>query len=301
LSSKSVESVPSQTALFTALRRALAHRKYNNQGFGPDYLAEIFLPFYYRFFLRFKKIRERAIDQLAAAMPGMNEYIIARTAFFDGLFIDALRSQIPQIVLLGAGYDSRAYRFAQEIRDTRIFELDALPTQERKIMCLKAEKIRIPQEVRFTPANFASEGLGEVLENAGYNSQRRALFIWEGVSYYLERDAVRETLCLVGRSVHPESAIAFDYTIASSEAEAGGYFGAAVFLEAMKSYHTQEGLRFSLKEGEVAAFMADCGLRLVEHLDNEAIERKYLTDDRGSLLGRMTGLFRLACAEIAKG
>ena len=59
--------------------------------------------------------------------------MLARTAFFDNLFIDALNKNIPQIVLLGAGYDTRAYRFADLNNATKIFELDIAPTQNRKM------------------------------------------------------------------------------------------------------------------------------------------------------------------------
>lgn len=61
---------------------------------------------------------------MIAKAPGSYEYFIARTAFFDAAVRRALDENVPQIVLLGAGYDSRAYRFADRIRDTRIFELD---------------------------------------------------------------------------------------------------------------------------------------------------------------------------------
>jgi methyltransferase (TIGR00027 family) len=299
MDNQTVEQVPSQTALFTALRRALACREYQNEQFGPDFLAEIFLPAQYRFFMRFKKIRERAKSRLAQAMPGMNEYIIARTRYFDELFRDALSNRVPQIVLLGAGYDSRAYRFARENLGTRIFELDAAPTQKRKIKCLQAAKIHIPDDVRYVRVNFMIEALDEVLEKAGFSHQERTLFIWEGVSYYLEREAVRKTLGVAGRMAHPESTLGFDYAVAISETEAGDYYGASVFLEAMKSYHRSEGLLFSIKPGELQAFLAECSLRAVQDLGFEAIEKAYLTDEQGARVGRMTGIFRLACAGMA--
>lgn len=135
---KTVETMPSQTALFTALRRTIAYKETPHRKFGPDSLAEIFLPGYYRFFLRSARIRENTRNKLAAVMPGMNEYVIARTIYFNELFTAALEQPIPQIVLLGAGYDSRAYRFAKQNRGTKIFELDARPTQERKNKCLRA-------------------------------------------------------------------------------------------------------------------------------------------------------------------
>jgi methyltransferase (TIGR00027 family) len=295
MSDQSIEQSPSQTALFSALRRALAYRHYRDEKFGADYLAEIFLPAQYRFFMRFKRIRDRARAQLSMAMPGMNEYIIARTRFFDSLFREALRRLVPQIVLLGAGYDSRPYRFAAENKGTRIFELDAAPTQERKIKQLKSASISIPEGVKFVPVNFRSERLKEVLEKAGFSSQERALFLWEGVSYYLEREAVGETLEFAGRA-QAESVFAFDYAVTLSETEAGGYYGAAEFLEAMKSFHTAEGLLFSNKPDEIEAFLAGCNLRLRDDLGHEAIEQNFLKDENGVLLGKVTGIFRLASA-----
>lgn len=129
---KSVEQKPSKTALIGALRRTLANKEFENDKYGSDNLAECFLPPHFRFFLGFKKIRANIKNKLDRFLPGMSEYLIARTAYFDRLIVDALNSKIPQIVLLGAGYDSRAYRFATLNHGTRIFESDTVPTQNRK-------------------------------------------------------------------------------------------------------------------------------------------------------------------------
>ena len=295
MNNQTVEQKPSETALFTALRRTIAHKEYNNEEFGPDYLAEIFLPASYPFFLRFKKIRENTKNKLAGFMPGMNEYIIARTAFFDGLFLDAIQSQIPQIVLLGAGYDSRAYRFAKSINGTKIFELDASPTQNRKIKCLQAAHIRIPVEVQFVPINFINESLGDVLEKAGYKNQEQTLFLWEGVSYYLDQDSAKETLGFVSRS-HRDTVIAFDYAISLAEENINEYYGASELIKSMKEHHANEELLFSIKPGEIESFLAEMNLRMIEYLDNEAIVQKYLMGDNGSLIGRMAGNFCFVCA-----
>lgn len=295
MNKKNVEYMPSETALFAALHRAIAHKQYNNTKLGPDYLAEIFLPAHYRFFLRFDKVRENTRIKLAQAMPGMTEYIIARTAYFDRLFQDGLKDQIPQVVLLGAGYDSRAYRFAQSNKCTKIFELDAFPTQNRKIKCLKAAHIRLPEEVLYIPINFTSESLGIVLEQAGYKNQERTLFLWEGVSMYLDREAVKNTLRFISCS-HTGSVIAYDYTISISEENLNDYFGAKEFLISMMKHHANEEMLFSIKHGEINSFLADMNLRMIDNLGNEAIEGKYLLDENGSSIGRMTGNFRFVCA-----
>ena len=290
-----VEQKPSETALFAALRRAIANKTYKNEKFGPDDLAEIFLPAHFRFFLRFKKIRVDTRNKLDGFLPGLTEYMIARTAYFDRLFVDALNNETPQIVLLGAGYDSRSYRFSKLNRGTQIFELDIAPTQDRKKSCLKKARIAIPQNIKLAPINFNEEALGDVLVKAGYDNQKQTLFIWEGVSYYLDPESVDATLAFVSHAAHPESAIAFDYTASISEEIMRG-FGVKAFAQVMKEQHPNEALMFSVADGEIGSFLAQRDLKVVEHLDNEDIERAYLTDDNGLLIGRMTAHFRFVLA-----
>ena len=296
MTNKSVEQKPSETALFAALRRTIAHKEFRNEKFGPDDLAEYFLPPHFRFFLRFTKIRENTKNKLNDALPGLNEYMIARTAYFDRLFVDALDNEIRQIVLLGAGYDTRAYRFNQSNRGTKIFELDITPTQDRKKKCLKKARIDIPQHVRFVPINFKEESLKDILEKAGYEDQAKTLFLWEGVSYYLDAESVDVTLDFVSHTSHQESAIAFDYTISLSEKNLNDYYGVREFAQTMKEHHANEELMFSIDEGKIESYLEQRGLKKLDHLDNGEIERTFLVKDNGSLLGQITGHFRFVSA-----
>jgi methyltransferase (TIGR00027 family) len=296
MTNSGVEQKPSETALFAALRRTIANKEFRNEAFGPDELAECFLPPHFRFFLRFQRIRANTKNRLDEFLPGLNEYMIARTAYFDRLFVDALNSKTPQIVLLGAGYDSRAYRFANSNQGTRVFELDIAPTQDRKKKCLRKARIDIPEHVTFVPIDFNQDSLGDALERAGYKSNRKTLFIWEGVSYYLEAESVDTTLEFVSHASHRESTIAFDYTISISEENVNDYYGAKEFAQTMKEHHADEELLFSIDEGEIESFLGQRGLRMVEHLDNEEIERAFLLEEDGSLVGQKTGHFRFVLA-----
>jgi methyltransferase (TIGR00027 family) len=199
-------------------------------------------------------------------------------------------------VLLGAGYDSRAYRYVNSNHRTRVFELDIAPTQDRKRKCLKAARIDIPQQVRFVPINFNEESLRDVLEKAGYEHQEKTLFIWEGVSYYLDVESVDATLEFVSKYSHKDSVIAFDYTISVTEENINRYYGAKEFTQTMKEHHANEELMFSIEEGEIDSFLEQRELKMVEHLDNEGIERKYLINDNGQLIGQITGHFRFVAA-----
>lgn len=291
-----VEQKPSETALFAALRRTLANKEFKDAKFGPDYLAEYFLPPHFRFFLRFKKIRENTKNRLNGFLPGLNEYMIARTAYFDGLFVDALRNGFPQIVILGAGYDSRAYRFTELNRDTKIFELDIAPTQNRKKACLKKAQIDISPEVIYVPIDFNKELLRDVLERAGCREQEKTLFIWEGVSYYLDAKSVDATLNFVSHTSCPESIIAFDYTVTLSEENLPEYYGAKAFTQTMREHHANEELMFSVGEGIIESFLEGRNLKMIKHLDNKEIEKTFLTLDNGSCIGSMTGHFCLVSA-----
>jgi len=291
-----VEQTPSDTAMFAALRRAIANKDYKNAKLGPDHLAEYFLPTYFRFFLKIKPIRANARRRLDTYFPGLTEYMIARTAYFDRLFVEALDSETPQIVLLGAGYDTRAYRFARSNRRTRIYELDVPTTQARKIECLRKARLDIPDQVRFVPINFNQESLAETLAKAGCRSDLKTLFIWEGVTYYLEQEAVEATLEFISQVAQPGSAIAFDYTVSLSEGNKGRYYGAEEFAQTMKAYHANEALLFSIHEGEIEKYLLQRGLRMLNHLDNEEIESTFLQAADGSSIGKNTGHFRFVLA-----
>jgi methyltransferase (TIGR00027 family) len=294
MSKKGVTQRPSQTALFAALRRTLAHKEFHGQKFGPDYLAEIFLPPQWRFFLKFKKMRINAKNKLDKFLPGMHEYMIARTLYFDDLFIDALNNNIPQIVLLGAGYDTRAYRYENLNSVTKIFELDVPTTQNRKKKCLAKARLDVPENLHLVPINFDRESMADVLERAGYEADQRTLFMWEGVCYYLEPASVDATLEFVSRSSNHESVIAFDYGIPVSEKDVDRYYGLKEFFQTMAKAHSDEKFIFAIDD--VESFLANRGLKTIEHLENNEIEERFLTDENGSSIGRITGLFRLVSA-----
>lgn len=294
MSKKGVEQKHSETAIMAALHRTLANKEFKTQRFGPDYLAEYFLPAHFRFFLKFKKVRINARDKLNRFMPGLYEYMIGRTAFFDTIFLSALKENIPQIVLLGAGYDTRPYRFAEVNNTTKIIELDIETTQKRKIKCLKKTGISIPKHVTLVPIDFNKESLKTVLEKAGYEQHKKTLFIWEGICYYLTPESVDATLEFVYRSSNKESVIAFDYAVSISEDTINNYYGVKEFTQSWKKHHANEVFRFTIDEGKIESFLAQRDLKIINHLDNSEIEKRFLLKENGSLIGHITGLFRFA-------
>ena len=149
----SVDARPSESALTVAFCRALAAHEAREDVRGPDTLAELFVAEESRKSLRDPAARQWIIDKFG----GTYEFFIARTAYGDRIFHSALRDGTPQIVLLGAGYDTRTYRFRDSIRSTRVFELDTAPTQQRKRRILGEAGWPEPEQLTYVPINFETE------------------------------------------------------------------------------------------------------------------------------------------------
>jgi methyltransferase (TIGR00027 family) len=296
MADKSVEKKHSETAVMAGLHRTIANKEFKNDRFGPDYLAEYFLPSHFRFFIRFDKIRKKIRNKLNTFMPGLFEYMIARTKYFDNVFTDALNKNVPQIVLLGAGYDTRAYRFAKLNNATKIFELDIVTTQNRKKKCLKKAQMDVPELVTLIPIDFNKESIKNVLEKAGYENNKKTLFIWEGVCYYLEPESIDATLEFVSASSQNESVLAFDYAVLIAEENMSNYYGVKEFAQTMKKHHPNEIFKFAIDESRIKSFLEERGLKMVNHMNAHEIEKSFLLDDKELTIGPITGVFRFVQA-----
>jgi len=287
-----LEKQASGTAMATAFMRALAAYDPRKEIRGNDYLAEIFLEEEQKKPLKDPAIRAWVMKNRSA--PGAYEFMIARTAFFDRIVEQAFKENIDQMVLLGAGYDSRPYRFRKSIQDTKIFELDGKPTQQRKKEYLQRAEISISEQISFVPINFETDNLRETLTEAGFSQGKKTLFIWEGVTYYLSREAVDNMLAFVRSNSPSGSSISFDY--ASLSDEALNEDGAKELRKHMQSRYSNEPTRFGIRAGKIEAFLAERGFEVVEHLTAAEMNEKYLSIRGSSDLGKVPSLFCLVYA-----
>src|SRR5690242_19428209 len=128
-------------------------------------------------------------------------------------------------MILGAGYDTRAYRFADELSSVRVFELDHPVTAAVKLARVRRAFGELPEHVTYVRADLEREDLGLALVRAGYASAARTLFIWSGVSFYLSAEAVDSVLGFVRQSSGPGSSIVFDYHYQGFTDGTGDYYG----------------------------------------------------------------------------
>jgi len=113
-----------------------------------------------------------------------------------------------QVVLLGAGLDTRAARLARV--GVRYFEVDHPHTQAEKRTRLAALETYPTENITFVPCDFEHDNVWEQLRQAGWKTDVATFFIWEGVVPYLSEESVRATLTGMAETAHPRSVIVFD-------------------------------------------------------------------------------------------
>jgi methyltransferase (TIGR00027 family) len=258
---RSVENKPSESATVLAFCRALAAKDEREEIKGSDDLAEYFLTEEGRKPLKDSASRKWSIQKLITS-PKYG-YSISRTAYFDSIFKKYLSENISQIVILGAGYDTRAYRFHDVLGTTKIYEVDIQTTQNRKIDILEKNKIKIPENTTFVSTNFNTDNLEEALLRTGFQNGARTLYIWEGVTYYLEEDAIKKTLNSI--NTHSSNIVCFDY-----------------LADKIDSMNAAEPYQFIINPDELKKLLSHFGFEMIEHIDFREMKKRYLTLKDGS-------------------
>jgi methyltransferase (TIGR00027 family) len=282
---------PSQTAGLTAFFRACANKESDEQLRGPDYLARVFHVGWPRMLLATSRITLPLTRRL---LPGVYEYLFARTRFFDELFRQALDENCPQIVLLGAGCDSRAYRFESLVKDTVIYELDHPATQQVKRGLLQRGGIAVPEYVRFVAADLNAGQLGDALTSHGFQRDQRTLFLMEGVIYYLTAEGVDSLLRSIRDCSPSGSGLAFDYIVESMIKGTCDRYGAQQVASRVAG--AGEAFTFGIDDHEIDSFLGDRGFQLSRHLTPEDLEAAYLDTEDGSAQRQIAGFYLIAYA-----
>jgi methyltransferase (TIGR00027 family) len=150
-------------------------------------------------------------DPGVADVAAVRVAITSRSRYVEGHLSKAASRGIRQVVILGAGLDSLAYRSPHRGR-LSFFEVDHPVTQAWKRERLKAASIPVPGAVTFVAVDFRDESLDERLGHAGFDRSRPAFVIWLGVTQYLTPTAIGSTLDVVGRFA-PASELVVEYLV----------------------------------------------------------------------------------------
>jgi len=261
---------------------------------NPDYLAIEFLDpkdINYPHDIEHAQRFEQQIEQF---MPKCFQYINVRTMHMDALLLDALGGSLSQYVLLGAGFDSRPYRFKDKLKDVSVFELDLPKQQNPKKAKLKKIFGSLPDHVKFVSIDFISQNLEKVLALSGYDKNAKTYFSLEGVSPYMTEGAVNKTLAFIHDYSAEGSSIAFDYTISS-------IIEGRCDEDALKTtqYLAESGQpwKFGIDDGLLSEFLRGRGFKVISNYGARELEGTYLIKSDGNLLGNVSSCLRIVHAE----
>jgi|SRR6218665_55925 len=280
------------TAQIAAFARALGTREPDPKVRNPDYLAERMLPALCQiaFLPLFRGVSRTLYD---AGAKGMYCFHQIRTHYVDAVIRTELEQGLEQLVILGAGLDTRAYRFAELLSGRPVFEVDHPGTQRWKLARLG--ELTSNRGVRYVAVNFETDNLEERLTSAGFEFGKRTLFLWEGVSMYLTEEAISSTLGFISRAA-PGSSVLFDYIYRGMLDGSARYYGAQESIRSAK--RLGEPYIFGLDERTAREFLLAKGFDIVSDVDVEDVARQYLTKSDGSQLGKTAAYVRIAHARV---
>lgn len=272
---------PSQTAQWTTLARALELRRPTEDRIISDPYAPLFLTAANQRLLRTLR-HGSALLTVAERheVAALSTFSLCRHRFIDEQLKRALADGVEQVLILGAGYDSRAYRFASELAGRPVHEVDLAPLSRRKAGIVAANPhLFAGTAIRRVEIDFRVDALAERLLAAGFAVGVRTFVIWEGVSMYLSGAAVGATLDTLNDICGAGSVLAMDL------------FHQVDGLRPMDRLRRAgvrairligEPITFALAPRQAPGFLSAHGFAATELLQSDVLAERYGTDHRPS-------------------
>jgi methyltransferase (TIGR00027 family) len=254
----------SRTAEYMALFRAIESSRPVGSRLFHDPFAALFLRGWRKWVYPVTKfgLGRRLVEGLLdRESPGARAAGIARTKWIDDQIAHALET-CTQLVLLGAGFDTRVYRLPAAQRATT-FELDQPDTSAAKQATLRKKIGKLPQQVHFVTIDFNQQSFSDVLSSAGFDALKLTCFVWEGVTNYLSADAVDGVLRQISKTA-TGSVLLFTYVDRRVLEQPEQFFGAQKLLSRLRGYG--EPWTFGLDPEQVQTYLAERSLRLLQDL-----------------------------------
>jgi methyltransferase (TIGR00027 family) len=294
-----IDAPSSFTAETMALQRAFeSHRPATSRLFNDPY-ADAFLRPWMRWMAAasavpvLRAIATGLFD--AKTGPGPRPSAIVRTRVIDDALVDIIkRHKDSQVVILGAGFDTRAYRLSA-LAMARVFELDHPATQRAKREVI--DRLGLSRDhVVHAPINFEHDDLYDVLSGAGIDPNSPTVFVWEGVTNYLSARAVDDTLATIRRiSRNPNAALIITYVDIRALDEPSPFPEARRWTKAVRD--AGEPWTFGLHPESVSRWFRERGYEVRSDASTKDAGRQLFGDLHRAEQG--SALYRVTVADIA--
>lgn len=216
-------------------------------------------------------MRNRLFALIDRRVPGIRGGILCRKRYIDDTLVKSLSQGLRNLVILGAGMDTLAYR-NPELTRLQVYEVDLPEIIDAKKAVLIRLFGKVPENVRFVPIDFDRQELGVGLHEIGYSYESESFFVWEGVTQYITEAAVGEVFEFL-KNARRGSRLVFTYIRKD-------------FIDGQKMYDLdmlyrqtrlkKEFWQFGLQPDEVRCFLESYGWRELEQVGSEEYQQRYL-------------------------
>jgi len=293
-----LQARPSLTAEAVTMARAVEHLKPPAERVVDDPWAHLFLSSAARRALAAwsGSVTGRVVRRLGATGTS---YVPLRHRFIDEHFAAALDAGVTQVVLLGAGYDTRAYRFVDELDGRPVYEVDLAAISRAKAATIAKHRDQFPDtNVVRVEIDFETQALTDVLTGAGFAVGESTFFVWEGVAMYLTRAAVKSTLGAVHELSADGSQIAHDMWYLVDEP---GPLGTARRAAPSALSLLGEPITFGVHPEDYEHFLDRHGFRIVDVALASELQTRYAPASRAAVDDSLYVLTAERTARVSPG
>ena len=269
--SENMKKSPSKTAEEVTLIRISESQKEEDKRICYDPLANHFIS---QGTLESLRNNPEISKEKDVILRGVANSIAARVRYFDEFVEKCIIEGLEQLVILGAGYDTRAYRLEGIKENVKVFEIDHPSTQRVKIEKLKEIFGSIPVHVEYVPADLENQNFGEKLFKSGYDALKKTLFLMEGLTLYITPETVDDILLFIVGNSGNGSAVIFDYaSLTPNIDENRDKKISENLIKFMKE--SGEAMKFGLEEGTADKFLSERGFSNIVDITSDDYKKAY--------------------------
>lgn len=262
----------SRTAYTSAYARLIEQYQPKEKRLFEDPYVKTFFSSYLSNFLKFRTYREFQVFMYNLSLTGIYGLQVCRTKYIDDLVKKALDNGIDQLVILGAGFDTRSFRILEGNR-VKIFEIDLPEIQDKKKLMLKKHIEILPDNIIYIPIDFNTQLLDVSLMDKGLNYSKPIFFIWEGVTQYITEQAVDKTLKFISNAAQG-SEVVFTYVLKSFIDGSENNQTANTMISLLKADNNP--FCFGLNPSDTTSFLSQYKLTLIEDVGKLYFQENYL-------------------------
>jgi methyltransferase (TIGR00027 family) len=283
------------TAYGTAFLKAVEALTDPTQRLFEDSYSFKFLPFLYRLAIHLMKIKSIylwMIKQREKMTPGLMGAILCRNRYIDDVLLSSIKDEFQAVVNLGAGFDSRAFRI-QGIQDLKVYEVDHPLVLEEKKDRIRKSRMTISDNLVFVSVDFDHQSLGNELVDSGYQASEKTIFIMEGVTQYITKEAFRSTIEYIAKA-SKGSRFIFTYALVNflNQGETPADCANLSRLFKLSGFQSMKGY----SPEEIKTTLNEFGIFIKEEVGADEYQQRYLLPLHRKLA--VLPVERTVCAEV---